>query len=111
MNATIEKYIHEHKVCGADIFPNPEEFLQILFENGGHVQMIVWYDYCKIAEQHKSLGSGGYRDLQNVEYMWAETPFYENELSGKSLGEILDYISEIRNQYTDCNLYPEFYIQ
>lgn len=73
--------------------------------------MIVWYDHCKVSEQHKSLGSGGYRDLRNAEYMWAETPFYENGLSEKSLEEILDYISEMRKQYKDCNLYPEFYIQ
>ena len=111
MNEKVEKYIHENKVCGAYIFRNWEEFLHILFENNECVKMIVWYDYCKIAEQHKSLGNGGYRDLQNTDYMWAETPLYEIELYSKSLEEILDYISEIRKQHPDYNLYPEFYIQ
>ncbi len=111
MNEKLNKYFDEHKVCNAYIFRNWEEFLQMLFENNGRVKMIVWYDYCKIVEQHKSLGSGGYRDLQDADYMWAETPLYETELNEKSLDEILDYISAIKKQYSKYDLYPEFYVQ
>ena len=57
MNGTIEKYIDSHKVCSEYIFRDWTEFLTILFSNGGRVEAILWFDYCKISEQNNSLGT------------------------------------------------------
>lgn len=70
--------------------------------------MIVWYGYCKINEQQ--IGMGGYSDTQNKGLMRAETQLFETDLQEKSLNEILEYISEVKNKYSNYNLYPEFYL-
>ena len=110
MNDQLEHYIKMHKVSSADflVFQNWEGFLSILFSNNGHVDMIVWYEYCKINEQ--KIGMGGYRDEKHLGYMWAETPFFETDLRQKSYEDIRAYIIDMKEKYTNFNLYPEFYI-
>lgn len=53
MNSQLEQYIQNHKVSTADIliFRDCEEFLNVLFFNNCRVEMIVWYEYCRINEQ------------------------------------------------------------
>lgn len=108
MNSEISRYIAENKVCTELIFRNPKEFLAALFANGGRVEGIVWFDYCKISEQDKSLGGGGYVDKQNSGYMWAETQVYEYPLTDKSLNDILKYMDSVRREYSAYDLYPSF---
>ena len=110
MNSQLKQYIQTHKVSSYDflVFRNWEEFLNILFSNNCRVEMIIWYEYCRINEQQ--IGMGGYRDEENSEYMWAETHLYEMNLQEKSLEEILKYIFKMRNKYSSYDLYPEFYI-
>lgn len=95
----IDKYIEKYKVCGDYIFKDEKEFLNVLYSNQGRVEMIVWFEYCKTAEQRDSLGGGGWIDRQNPEYMWAETPIYETGFENKTLSEVLDYINHIRSEY------------
>lgn len=111
MNTNVRQYIQKHKVTTANalIFRDWEEFLNILYQNNGRISMIVWYEYCRINEQQ--LGMGGYIDEENKGYMWAETLIYEENLQEKTLNEILEYISEVRKEYSDYDLYPEFYLQ
>lgn len=110
MNGEISRYIAENKTCSELIFRDPIKFLDVLFANGGKVEGIVWFDYCKISEhkQGKSLGSGGYADKQNSGYMWAETQIYEYPLTDKSLKEILEYMDGVRREYSAYDLYPSF---
>lgn len=110
MNTQLEQYIQKHKVSSVNflVFRNWEEFLNILFSNNGHVEMIIWYEYCRINEQQ--IGMGGYIDEEKRGYMWTETDIYEENLQQKSMNEILEYISETRSKYIDYNLYLEFYI-
>lgn len=111
MNRAIEKYIKENSISTDHtyIFRDWEDFLHLLYENNERVEMIVWYEYCEISNQQ--LGMGGYIDTQNKGYMWAETQIFECDLQEKSLGELLTYISETRKQYSDYELYPEFYVK
>lgn len=111
MNIKTAEYIKQNRVCGENIFRNWREFLNVLYENGDRADIIVWFDYCKVTEQHKSLGGGGYRDTQNPEYMWAETQIFENGFGDKSLEEILEYIESVRNEHREYDLYPSFYIK
>lgn len=110
MNSQLEQYIQNHKVSTVDIliFRDWEEFSNILFFNNGRVEMIVWYEYCRINEQ--KIGMGGYKDFENLGYMWAETYLFEVDMQEKSLNEILAYISKMKEEYLCYNLYPEFYI-
>ena len=110
MNSQLEQYIQTHKVSSANflVFRDWEEFLNILFSNNGHVEMIIWYAYCRINEQQ--IGMGGYIDEENNGYMWAETQIYDDGMQDKPLSDILEYISKIRNDNSGYDLYPEFYI-
>ena len=108
MNDELSRYIAENKVCSELIFRDPKKFLDVLFANGGKVEGIVWFDYCKISEQGKSLGSGGYIDKQNSGYMWAETQIFEYPLTDKSLEEVLEYMDGVRREYNVYDLYPSF---
>lgn len=108
MNGELSRYIAENKVCSELIFRDPKKFLDVLFANGGKVEGIVWFDYCKISEQGKSLGGGGYIDKQNSGYMWAETQIFEYPLTDKSLEEILEYMDGVRREYSAYDLYPSF---
>ena len=67
MNTQLEQYIQTHKVTSANflVFRDWEEFLNILFSNNGHVEMIIWYEYCRINEQR--IGMGGYIDEKSVD--------------------------------------------
>lgn len=110
MNSRLEQYIQKYKVSTANflVFRDGEKFLNILFSNNGRIEMIIWYEYCKINEQQ--IGMGGYIDEENRGYMWAETHFFEADMQEKHLNEILEYISKMREKYSSYNLYPEFYI-
>ncbi|MBR6581043.1 MAG: hypothetical protein IKK66_07060 [Ruminococcus sp.] len=110
MNVRITQYIQEHKITNGSalIFRDYEEFLHTLYLNNGRVGMIIWYEYCRINEQQ--IGMGGYIDTENHGYMWAETQLFATDIQEKSLSEILEYISEMRDKYSGYNLYPEFYL-
>jgi len=110
MNSQLEEYIVKHKVTVSNtlLFRDWEAFLKRLFAANGRVEMIVWYEYCRINAQ--KIGMGGYKDPVNNGCMWAETPIYQNHLQGESMEEILEYICKVREAYPDCDLYPEFYI-
>ena len=110
MNIQLEQYIQKHKVSSANflVFRDWEEFLNILFLNNGHVEMIIWYEYCRINEQQ--IGMGGYIDEEKRGYMWAETQIYEVDFQDETLTEVLDYIKRIRSEYTQRKMYPAFYL-
>lgn len=109
MDKSIEQYIQKHKInANALIFRDWESFLHILYQNNGRVEMIIWYEYCRINEQQ--IGMGGYIDMENNGFMWAETQLFESGLHEKPINEILEYISKMRKEYPDYALYPEFYL-
>ena len=85
MDNRITTYIEKNKVCSDLIFRNWSEFLELLFECGGFVNEILWFEYVLIDKQKYSLGGGGYVDKANPEYMWAETMIYDKYLKHYSL--------------------------
>lgn len=109
MDNILEEYIQKNKIkANALIFRAWEEFLHILNKSDRRVEMIVWYEYCRINEQQ--IGMGGYIDIDNKDFMWAETQLFETDLQNRSCDEILDYISKVREKYSEYDLYPEFYL-
>ncbi len=110
MKNIINDYIEQNRLCAEYIFEDYKEFLEVLFSNGGRVSTIVWFDYCRIENQSESLGSGGYVDIRNATFMWAETQIYESGFENKALIEILEYIEEILQKYPEHRLYPAFYL-
>lgn len=111
MNIKTAKYIRQNRVCAENIFRDWREFLSVLYESNDRVDMIVWFDFIKISEQSESLGGGGYRDTQNPDYMWAETPLFEVGLDDKPLEYIAEYIDSVMSEYANHDLYPAFYIK
>ena len=84
------KYIEEHKLCSDYLFDDWSEFLKLLYEQGGCVESILWFEHVLITEQEKSLGGGGYIDKNNAEYMYAETYICNNDLKNKTLETCVD---------------------
>lgn len=111
MNISTAEYIKKNRVCGENIFRDEMAFLNVLFNNGDRVKMIVWFEYCAISEQKNSLGSGGYRDAANPGFMWAETQLFEVGLENRTLGELSEYIERVRAEYSGHELYPSFYLE
>ncbi len=72
MDQRLQEYIEEHSFCPEYLFKDWESFLDVLFAEGGRVSSILWWDRCKKSQQHRSVGSGGYSDPDDSEYMYAE---------------------------------------
>ena len=112
----VKAYIEEHSFCSEYLFKDWETFLDILYEDGGAISCILWWDHCKKSEQHRSIGRGGYTDPENPEYMFAETQLFEDCFETKSLDEIKKHIAERRNakihysKYISFDLVPSFYL-
>ena len=109
MDGKIKKYIEENKVCSDLIFRNWSEFVELLFECGGFVNEILWFEYVLIDKQKDSLGGGGYGDKENPEYMWAETMIYDRNMKHCSLEEIRAHIVETIDKYKPHHLVPCFF--
>ena len=69
----VKQYIDKNKLCSEYIFSNWNDFLELLYSQGGCVESILWFEYVLVSEQKNSLGSGGYIDKTNSDYMYAET--------------------------------------
>jgi len=109
MNKQIKQYIEQNQACDDLIFRDWNDFLELLFSCGGAVKEILWFEYILIANHTNSLGGGGYRDIKNPDYMWAETMIYDKELEGKSLSEIKKHIESTINSYKPHALVPCFF--
>ncbi len=113
----VKEYIANNSFCSEYLFSDWETFLDILYEEGGRVSSILWWDHCKISEQNASVGMGGYIDSENHDYMYAETQLWKDGLDLMSLDEIKDYIKRemkkgIRygDNYSSHELVPSFYL-
>ena len=117
INSRVQKYIDDHSFYSDYLFKDWEEFLDILYEEGGRVSSILWWDHCRKNMQHESVGSGGYTDPDNQEWMYVETWLHEDGFEEKSLAEIKAYIQEMRqhglilgDKYISHDLVPSFYL-
>ena len=113
----VKEYIAEHSFCSEYLFKDWESFLDILYAEDAGVTSILWWDHCKISEQNLSVGSGGYRDPEDPEYMFAETQSVKEGLETYTLDEIKEYINDqiktgIRygSEYVSHDLVPSFYL-
>ena len=111
----VREYIEKNDICSEHLFRDWNGFLELLYAEGGRISGILWWDYCQIAEQHESVGMGGYYDPDDRAYMYAETQEYRDCLELLSLDEIKGYIAEVqrkgicyRNGYHSFCLVPSF---
>ena len=117
LSQNIKNYIDKHSFCSEYLFKDWESFLDILYAEGGRISSILWWDYCKKSEQRYSVGSGGYSDPENPEYMYAETHLFKDGLETNTLAEIKEYIIREKktgfrygSKYKSHNLVPSFQI-
>ena len=117
MNHRVQKYIDDHSFCSEYLFKDWEAFLDYLYEEGGRVSSILWWDHCRKNMNQVSCGSGGYTDPDAQEWMYAETWLHEDGFEERSLEDIKAYIHEMREQglilgdkYISHDLVPSFYL-
>ncbi|MCM1334752.1 MAG: hypothetical protein NC084_08365 [Bacteroides sp.] len=117
INQKVREYIESKSFCSEYLFKDWNTFLDLLYAEGGHVSAILWWDHCRVDEQHLSVGLGGYSDPENEEYMFAETQEYVDCLENKTLDDIKTYIIETistgisyNGKYHSFDLVPSFYI-
>jgi len=113
----VQTYIEDHSFCSEYLFKDWEAFLDLLYEEGGRVSSILWWDHCRKDMNHVSVGSGGYADPDDQEWMYAETWLHEDGFEERSLAEIKAYIQKRREQglilgdkYISSDLVPSFYL-
>ena len=112
-----KRYIEKHSFCSELLFKDWESFVDLLYSEGGRISAILWWDHIKISESAKSIGSGGYTDPDDPDYMYAETQEYKDGFETKTLEEINEYIREVQNsvmsrenEYIGSELVPSFYL-
>ena len=117
INERIQNYINEYAFCSEYLFKDWESFVDFLYAEGGRISSILWWDHCRKAQLHESVGSGGYRDPENDEYIYVETQLYKDGLETNTLDEILEYINHERkkglrydSKYKSHDLVPSFYL-
>jgi len=113
----LQNYIDNNAFCSEYLFNDWESFLDLLYAEGGRISSILWWDHCTEKQLHESVGSGGYRDPENEEFIYAETQLYKEGLETYTLDEIKEYIIQERNigfqygsKYRSHNLVPSFYL-
>ena len=109
MDRKLKDYIINNQTSPEMIFRNYKEFLDILFDCGGAVSEILWFEYVLQEKQKDSLGGGGWIDKENPEYMWAETMIYDKNMKHCSLEEIKAHIIETIDKYKPHHLVPCFF--
>ena len=105
------KYIEEHKLGSDYLFLDWNEFLDLLYLHGSYVKQILWFEHVLIGEQPNSMGAGGFKDLSNPQYMYAETQIYEAGMENKSITKVKEYIEAIIAAYPKNKLIPSFFIK
>ncbi len=117
LSEKVQNYINENAFCSEYLFRDWESFLNFLYAEGGRISSILWWDHCIKEQLKESVGSGGYRDPENEEYVYAETQLYKEGLEAYTLDEIKDYINQKRetgfqydSKYRSHDLVPSFYL-
>ena len=118
INERIQNYINEHSFCSEYLFKDWESFLDLLYAEGGCISSILWWDYCKKSQLYESVGSGGYRDPDNDDFIYAETQMFKEGLQKFTLDEIKEYINQVIKsgfqydiKYKSHALVPSFYLE
>ena len=113
----VQNYIDDHAFCSEYLFKDWESFLDLIYADGGRISSILWWDHCRKSQQRESVGSGGFRDLENDEFIYAETQLYKDGLETNTLEEIKEYIHQERktgfqygSKYRSHDLVPSFYL-
>ena len=117
INERLQKYINDHAFCSELLFKDWESFLDLLYAQGGRISSIAWWDHCTKKQLQESVGSGGYKDPENDEFIYAETQLYKEGLETYTLEKIKEYINRERktgfrygNKYRSHDLVPSFYL-
>ena len=113
----VQNYIDNHAFCSEYLFRDWESFLDFLYAEGGRISSILWWDHCTRKQLSESVGSGGYRDPDNEDYIYAEPQLYMEGLETYTLDEIKAYINQERkrglrygDKYRSHDLVPSFYL-
>ena len=117
INERIQKYINDYEFCSEYLFKDWESFLDLLYAEGGRISSILWWDHCTEKQLKESVRSGGYKDPDNDEFIYAETQLHKEGLETYTLEEIKEYIDHERktgfqygSRYRSHDLVPSFHL-
>lgn len=105
----VRDYIAAHRLCPENLFEDWEGFLDLLYDSGGRVSCIIWYEHVAITQQATSLGHGGYSDRQNPDYMYAETDLQQTQMEVMTLLQVKEYIHATIAAHPSHKLIPSFF--
>ncbi|MBQ5867023.1 MAG: hypothetical protein IIW56_10155 [Oscillospiraceae bacterium] len=106
----VKQYIETNRLCRENLFYDWEQFLELLFAEGGKVESVLWFEHVLISEQVNSLGGGGYSDREDPDYMFAETYIFDSKMEDKSLQDIKEYVQAVLASHPNNKLLPSFFI-
>ena len=116
-SAKVREFLDENSFCSELLFKDWEPFIDLLYSEGGRISSILWWDHCKRSEMRFSVGSGGYTDPDDPDYVYAETQPWKDDLETETPEEIKEYIIRERetgfnygNRYRSHDLVPSFYL-
>ena len=117
INKRIQNYIDNHAFCSEYLFKDWEDFLDLIYAEGYRISSILWWDHCLKSQHHESVGSAGYNDPENSDFIYAETQLYKDGLETNTLDKIKEYINQERkigcrygSKYRSHDLVPSFYL-
>lgn len=105
----VMEYIAAHRLCSENLFEDWESFLDLLYDGGGRVGYILWYEHVAITQQAASLGHGGYPDRKNYDYMYAETDLHQRQMENMTLPQVKEYIHATIAAHPNHKLIPCFF--
>ena len=113
----LQNYIDDYAFCSEYLFKDWESFLDLIYTEGGCISSILWWDHCRKSQLRESIGSGGFKDPENDEFIYAETQLSKEDLETYTLDEIKDYINQERkivfrygSKYSSHDLVPSFIV-
>ena len=111
MTRELEEYIWKYQLCKTEnLFEDWEAFVDFLFAQGASVESVLWFEHIPVSEQKGYLRPDKYPDPADPQYLYQETPEFQDELEEKTREEIKAYIRSVREKSPDRELVPCFYL-
>lgn len=114
MKSKLNKYLEQHAIIcigrnNADIIvDSPIDFIKRIEKMGYCICEILWWERRKIRSSNNSIGYGGPTDPRDKEYFFSETDISKRFVNYTSCDEIIYYLNETYQKYSNYDLYPSF---
>ena len=102
-------FIEENEFCSVLLFPNWQDFLRIVYENGDAVDAVAWWEHVPIVDED-ALTDQAHKDREKPGWVYVDTPLYAAGFADKSFDELEAYLSSVIEEHPDTEYVPSFYL-